>query len=191
MHGGGRLDGIKDLVDGVRRPLPFIWAARQVGLVNLDDIGIEMAHLFGQHLGDGVRQRGQVVVTVVDQRLGQHVRAGQGEFQRFGGQPHGAAAGFRQVKRTAGDRTVNNARRAAAEAHARLAAVIQQFLERHLGTDAAHGPGEVLDHPVGFGMVDVEAVKLAVAHHVDAGLLLGVQHDPRGIDQPLLGGVGG
>ena len=34
-------------------------------------------------------------------------------------------------------------------------------------------------------MVDVEAIKLAVAHEIDAGPLLGVQHHPRRIHQRL------
>ena len=38
-------------------------------------------------------------------------------------------------------------------------------------------------------MVDVEAVELAVADQVDAGLLLRVDDDPRGVDQRLLRGA--
>jgi len=37
-------------------------------------------------------------------------------------------------------------------------------------------------------MVEVEAVELAVAHEVDAGLLLRVQHHPRCVEQRLVGG---
>ena len=36
-------------------------------------------------------------------------------------------------------------------------------------------------------MVDVEAVELAVAHEIDAGLLLRVDHDARRVDHRLLG----
>ena len=39
-------------------------------------------------------------------------------------------------------------------------------------------------------MVDVEAVELAVAHHVDAALLLRVDDHACGVDQRLLRGVG-
>jgi hypothetical protein len=35
-------------------------------------------------------------------------------------------------------------------------------------------------------MVDVEAIELAVAHEVDAGLLLPMEHDARGVDERLL-----
>ena len=40
-------------------------------------------------------------------------------------------------------------------------------------------------------MVDVEAVQLAVADQVDAGLLLRVDDDARRVGQRLLGGRGG
>ena len=50
-----------------------------------------------------------------------------------------------------------------------------------------HRPHEILDHAVGLGMIDVEAIKLAVAHQIDPGLLLGVDHDARRVDQRLLG----
>ena len=36
-------------------------------------------------------------------------------------------------------------------------------------------------------MIDVEAIQLAVADEIDAGLLLRVDHDARGVDQRLLG----
>ena len=45
--------------------------------------------------------------------------------------------------------------------------------------------------PLVCGMVDVEAVQLAVAHQVDAGLLLRVEHDAHGVDERLLGRRGG
>ena len=45
--------------------------------------------------------------------------------------------------------------------------------------------------PLVCGMVDVEAVELAVAHQVEAGLLLGVDHDAHGVGQRLLRGRGG
>ncbi|MFN7642801.1 MAG: hypothetical protein ACK5PW_06920 [Burkholderiales bacterium] len=92
----------------------------------------------GTELGGEV---GQVAVVPVDQRLGQHVRAGDGELQRLRGERLRPRAGERQVERAAADRSDHRARRARAERHA-----------------------------VGLGMVDVEAVELAVADEVEAGL---------------------
>jgi hypothetical protein len=73
-----------------------------------------------------------------------------------------------------------------AKAHPGQRAIGQHLVERHLVAHALHRPDEVLDHPVGFGMVDIEAVKLAVADDIDAGLLLGRDDDPGGVDQRLL-----
>jgi hypothetical protein len=53
-----------------------------------------------------------------------------------------------------------------AEARRLGVAVGDALLEAHAETHAVHRPHEVLDHAVGFGVVDVEAVELAVAHHV-------------------------
>ena len=55
------------------------------------------------------------------------------------------------------------------------------------GADAAKPVHEVLDHPVGVGMVDVEPIQLAVGGEIDAGLPLEIEDDARGIDQGLLG----
>ena len=57
--------------------------------------------------------------------------------------------------------------------------------------DAGHRADEVLDHAVGVGVVDVEAVELAVGDDVDAGHLLGLEDDARGVDEGLLAGSGG
>ena len=55
------------------------------------------------------------------------------------------------------------------------------------GVTAAHRSDEVFDHPVGVGVVDVEAVELAVGGQIDAGLALGVEDDTGGVDDGLLG----
>jgi len=127
----------------------------------------------------------------VDQGLCQHVRAGEGEFQRPPGQHAGLATGVGQIQGAAAQCGFDHAGRAAAKPHAGLAAVGHEFVERDLGADTGHRSDEILDHPVGLGMVDVEAVELAVADQVDVGAFLGMQHHPGGVDQGLFGWIGG
>ena len=57
--------------------------------------------------------------------------------------------------------------------------------------DAGHRADEVFDHAVGVGMVDVEAVELAVGRQIDAGLTLDVEYDAGRIDHRLLAGQRG
>jgi hypothetical protein len=65
--------------------------------------------------------------------------------------------------------------------------------------DAGHWAHEVIDHSVGIGMIDVEAVEFAIGRQVDRGLALDVEYDARGIEtrlfarqrrQPIWDGVG-
>ena len=104
----------------------------------------------------------------------------------FDGEPPAARAGVRQIERAGADRTFHHRRRPGAEAHAALRAIGDQFVEGDGGAHPRHRPHEIFDHPVGLGMIDVEARKFAVAHEIDAGLLLGVDHDARRVDQGLL-----
>ena len=172
-------------VDRLGGPLPFLRRAGQVGLVDLHHVGIEMTDLFGQHVGDRQGERRRVRVMPVDQGLGQHVRPGQRELQRRTGQPPRHPAGAGQVEMAGRDRSGDDARRPAAELHAGLGAEAGQLVEADLGGHPAQRPDEIFDHAVGFGMVRIEAIEFAVAHQVDAGQFLGVQHDPRGVGQRL------
>ena len=58
------------------------------------------------------------------------------------------------------------------------------------GPHPGQRPHEILDHAVGLRMVDVEAVELAVADQVEAGLLLGMDDDAHGVGERLLRGRG-
>ena len=140
-----------------------------------------------EHIGQGVGEIGGGAVVTVEQGLGQHMRAGDGELEGPGGQRRRPLAGAGQVERAAADRSLDDARRPGAKAHPRHGPVGHHLVEAHGVADAGHRPHEVLDHPVGLGMVEVEAVELAVADHVDAGLLLGGDDHPGGVDQALLG----
>ena len=158
----------------------------QVRLVHLHDVGVQVAHLLGQGVGQGMGHLGGVPVMLVDQRLGQHVRAGDGELEGVPGQRLGPCAGQGQVQAAAADGAHHRAGRPGAELHAGARAVGDQVIEGETLRDPVHGPHEVLDHPVGLGVIDVEAVKLAVAHHIHACLLLRADHHPRGVHQGLL-----
>jgi len=81
---------------------------------------------------------------------------------------------------------VDHARRPGAKAHAGQRPVGHDLVEGHLVAHALHRPHEVLDHPVGLGMVEVEAVELAVADDIDAGGLLRGDDDAGRVDQALL-----
>jgi len=133
---------------------------------------------------------GTAVVAVV-QRLGEHVRPGERELERPGRERPGARAGDRQVERAGADRAFDHAGRTRAEAHARGLGVVEPLGETDLGADARHRPHEVFDHAVGFGVIEVEAIQLAVADDVDPGLLLCRDHHARRVDQRLLRGRGG
>src|SRR5690606_16493468 len=95
----------------------------------------------------------------------------------------------RQVEAAVAERPDDGARRPRAELHAALRAVRNQLVEREALRDAVHRADEVLDHPDGLGMVDVETRELSVADDVDAGLLLDADHYPRGVGECLLGRV--
>jgi hypothetical protein len=45
---------------------------------------------------------------------------------------------------------------------------------------------EVIDHPVGVGMIHIEAIQFAIGGQVNARLTLEVKHNARRVDQRLL-----
>ena len=54
MHRRAALDGVEHAVDRRRREAPFFRVAGEIGLVDLDHLGIAMGDLLGEHAGDGV-----------------------------------------------------------------------------------------------------------------------------------------
>jgi hypothetical protein len=115
MHRRHGLHGVEHLVHRGRRPFPFVRASRQVRLVDLHDIGVEMPYLRGERVRDRHRQRGQVAVVDVVEHLGEHMRAGQGELERSPRQLAGARTGLRQIERAGADRPFHDGRRTGAE----------------------------------------------------------------------------
>ena len=96
-----------------------------------------------------------------------------------------------QIQRAFAERPFDHAGGLAAEphrAHAREGLVVAAS---DLAADAGHRANEILDHAVGVGMVDVEAVELAIGRQVDAGLALRVEDHAGGVDARLLAGQRG
>ena len=188
MNARYRLHAIEHAVHRGGGPFPFIRAARQVRLVDLHDIRIEVAHLRGKRIGDRHREIGQTLVMNIVKHLGQHMRTGQRELERPVRQLLRTRAGLRQIERARPNRAVHHGRRARSEFRRGLIAVDHQLFERDPRTHTRHRFHEILDHPVGFGMVDVEPVQLSVRHQVDPRQFLGVEHDRRRVPQRLLAG---
>src|SRR6266700_1115561 len=78
----------ENMVDRFVRPLRIPYGpygfrmAGPIGLVYLDHGGIHVGDLPAQHLGESHRQRAQVVVVAVYERLRQHIGRGEGELER-------------------------------------------------------------------------------------------------------------
>ncbi len=125
---------------------------------------------------------------IVHQGFRQHVGGGEGEFQRFFGQTFNKLPGSGEVEGTFSDRTAHNAGRLGAEAHPGFRPEICQLLARQVGEHIFQRRNEVFDHPVRFRVVGVKAGELAVGDHVDAGQLLGFDHDQDRIAQVWPGG---
>ncbi len=127
----------------------------------------------------------------VEQGARQHVGAGDGELERPAGNAGGEFAIGQQIERAFAERPFHHARGLAAEPHGVRAREGFVIAAAHLRPDAGHGADEVLDHAVGVGMVDVEAVEFAVGGQVDAGLALDVEDHAGGVEARLLAGQGG
>jgi hypothetical protein len=186
MHGWFGLDRPEHDVDRFGGPRPFVGRTRQIGLVELHDVGLAMLNLLGEDARQRPSELGAVGVMAVDQGLGQHVRARNGEFQRSCREAFCARTGVRQIERAAAELVDDDAGRPAAKAHAGRAAVFDEFLERDRGPHARHRAHEIFDHAVGLGMIGIEAIEFAVADKIDPGALLGMEHDAGRIDQRLL-----
>jgi hypothetical protein len=101
MHRRFALDGVKHAVDRRRGPFPLLGMARQIGFIELHDVGIDMPDLLRQHVRDGHAKRARVLVVLVQHGLGEHVRTGDGKFERPGCHGLGARAGIRQIESAA------------------------------------------------------------------------------------------
>ena len=127
---------------------------------------------------------------LVLQGLRQHMRARDRELQWPVRQRVRPCGGVRQVESAVADWALDHARRLGAKSHAGLVAIGDYFFKGNLRANAGHGMHEVLDHAVGFRVIDIEAVKLAIAHHIDPGGFLRCDDDASGVAQCLCAGGG-
>ena len=124
----------------------------------------------------------------VEEHLGQHVRAGEGELEPAAGQLPGAAVIARQVQEPLAQLALHHPGRLRPVAHPRLLSEPAQLLAGDGSAHAGHRPDEVVDHPVRFRVVHVEPIQLPIRHQVDPRQLLGVKHDRGRVSQRLLAG---
>ena len=144
--------------------------------------------LGGKDVRECEGQGRKVIVVLVQESAGQHVGTGNGELEGSPGEIGRAAAVVDQVESAAVQCFAHHGSRLGAEAHALVGVKGLRFAPADGGIAAAHGRDEVLDHPVGVRMVDVETVEFPVGGKIDPGLALGVEDDPGGIGDGLFGG---
>ena len=142
--------------------------AGNVGLVDLQAVAGQAGHLLRQHAGDRHQQRLEIAVVIIQQSARQHVGAGDGELEGSAGHGRGEFAIGEQVERAFAERLFYHARGLAAELHGALAGEALVIAAPHLGAYAGHGAEEIFDHPVGIGVIDVEAIEFAVGGQIDA-----------------------
>ena len=176
---------VEDAVDSLECPLPLPWMPRKVGLVHLDHVGVDLRHLCGEYVGKGEAELGGRAVMAVEKGLGQHVGAGQGELQGASGEAAGEPVVARQVEGPLCERAFDHGARPGAEGHPLVPAELRGVGPGDLAAHVLQRPHEVLDHAVGFGVVDVEPGELAVGDDVDAGILLRLEHHRHGVGERL------
>ena len=89
------------------------------------------------------------------------------------------------------DEAFDYARRLAPKLHVALLRESLVIAAAHNASYAGHGAQEILDHPVGIGMTNVEAIEFAIGRQVDARLPLDIEDDPRRVRPRLLAGKRG
>src|ERR1700680_4212105 len=109
---------------------------------------------------------------MVQQDASEHVRAGQSELDRPRAQMRYLAVRLDQVQCTFADRSLDHAGGPAAETEMRLRPEELGVRAPNGRANSIHRLYEVLDHPVGLGMIRVETIELAVNREVDPGELL-------------------
>jgi hypothetical protein len=115
------------------------------------------------------------------------MRASQSELKRLACEPFSPAAGLGQIEQSRVDWPIDYGRRPRAKTHATPSSVFDQFFEGYSGANTTHWPNEILDHSVRFGVIDVEAIQLAVANQINARVLLNLQDYACCICQRLFG----
>ncbi len=146
--------------------------------------------MLGQQVGDGEGQGIEVTVMIIEKRTGQHVWAGHGELEGSSRDLRGPPAVLNQVEPTSMQGLAHDGGGLGPEAHLLLGPEGLGVGPPNDRVASSHGADEVLDHAVGVGVIDVEAVELTIRGEVDSSLSLSIEDDPGGIDYGLLGGQG-
>ena len=81
------------------------------------------------------------------------------------------------------DRSDDDARRFRAKTVARFGPPSLDLFERQFVLDTVEWPREVVDHPVGFCVVDVPPIEFSIGDDLDARQFLGLQYGHDGIAQ--------
>ena len=188
---GALVDGVEDEVHrgGGERGVGGI--AGDVGFVDLKAGGREAGHLRGEDFAKSHGEFVEVAVVVIEERAGEHVGARDGELKGTAGDGRGALAIGEKIERAFAEGAGDDAGRLAAEAHRMMARKFFGDRAADDGRDAGHRSDEILDHAVGVGVIDVEAVELAVGGEIDAGLALEIEDDARGVEHGLFTREGG
>ena len=124
-----------------------------------------------------------VGIMTIGENVGEHVRAGAGEFERVRSQRAGEFEITRQIERAFCDLTGHDPRGLASVCETLIFAKLFDIAQREAGVDAIHTADEIVDHAVGFGMAGVESVQFAIGDHINTRQLLRLEHDHDGVTQ--------
>ena len=157
--------------------------AGEVSLIHLHNRGVNGGNLLLEHRGDVHRERGNIIVLLVQQRLGQHVGRGHGELHRARPKIFHAFPIGRQVQDAFANLVTHHTRWLRAESGSILRPEDIQFLTGERGVDATHRPDEIINHPIGLRMTDIEPAELTIGNNIDARQFLRLEHRENGIAQ--------
>jgi hypothetical protein len=188
VDGFGAGEGVKEAIDGRCGQGAIGRIAGDVGFIHLETGAGKIGHLGCEGIGEGQRQRLKIPVMLIKQRPGQHVRAGDREFEVTTGDLGGAGAIFGEVEGALGDFIDDHASGFGTEFHFAPGAEGNGVATTHVGTDAAEAAQEIFNHAIGVGVVDIETIQLAIGGQIDSGLALGIKNDPGGVDDRLFTG---
>ena len=161
-----------------------------IGFVDLYHVRINVGNLPGEEFAQRPGHGRRVAVVAIHKDFAEHVRSGEGELELRPGQGPDHPEVTRQIERTFSQFGFDRARGVSAIGKSGILAKRIQFFSPELRRDTTQSSCEIVDHPIGFRMVDVEPVQFAVGDHVDPCILLGLEYDTYRIDQCLSGGRG-
>ncbi len=191
VHGALAIERVEHAVDRCGRERRVVRIAGYISFVHLQALAGQSGHLLRQHVCHRHHQRVETAIMPVEQCARQHIGAGHGELERTARHRRREFAIGQQVERPFTQRPFDNPRGFAPELHRAFTRELLVVAAADLGAHPRHGAHEVIDHAVGVGMIDIEAVEFAIRGQVDSGLPLNVEDDARGVEARLLAWQGG